>query len=152
LSDLALIGPDPGDPPALAHVHPKLLAQLADNLLDNAFKYTDPGTPVRLRVESSAATETVTVAVEDEGPGIARDDLPHVFQPFFRSPRTRGQGRPGVGLGLAVAGRIAASLGGSLTVQSAPGKGSTFALTLPRATVAEPTDFIDPDPAEPAID
>jgi signal transduction histidine kinase len=88
------------------------------------------------------------LAVEDDGPGIDPEDLPHVFEPFYRAPTAREQGRPGIGLGLAVAQRIAASFGATLVVRSAPGQGSTFALTLPRAPDPEPGDTIDLEPTE----
>jgi signal transduction histidine kinase len=109
-------------------VHPALLGQLLDNLLDNACKYSEPGSPVTVRLGGSDGA--VTLAVEDVGPGIDPVDLPHVFEPFYRSARAR-PGRAGVGLGLAVARRIAAALGGSLAAESEPGRGARFLLRLP---------------------
>jgi heavy metal sensor kinase len=110
-------------------VAPALLAQLLDNLLDNACKYSAPGSPIVVRAECTAAG--VNIAVQDSGIGIAGDELPHVFDAFYRSPGARLQGRQGVGLGLAVARRIAAALGGSVAVASEPGRGSTFTVRLP---------------------
>jgi heavy metal sensor kinase len=107
-----------------------LLGQLVDNLVENACKYSEPGRPVTVRLGS--ADGVVTLAVEDEGCGIAPDDLPHVFEPFYRSADVRRLGRPGVGLGLAVARRVAAVFGGTLTAESELGRGSRFTLRLPR--------------------
>ena len=110
-------------------VQPPLLGQLVDNLLDNSVKYSEPGTPIslRLRVERS----DVCLEVKDQGCGIAPEDLPHVFDAFYRSSQARRLGVDGVGLGLAVAQRIAVAFGGQITVQSEAGKGSSFTLRLP---------------------
>jgi signal transduction histidine kinase len=113
-----------------------LLGQFLDNLLDNACKYSRPGTPVLLRLGHEAGS--VTLTVEDRGLGIDPEDLPHVFEPFYRSPRARGLGVAGVGLGLAVSQRIAAAFGGTLEVQSEPGRGSRFTLRLPAVTAPAP--------------
>jgi heavy metal sensor kinase len=119
----------PPGPPRWVRVQPALLGQLLDNLLDNAFKYSEPGIPVTVRIGDTPGA--VTLAVEDAGRGIAPEDLPHVFEPFYRSAQARRLGRAGVGLGLAVAQRIAAAFGGSLSVESTPGQGSRFLLRLP---------------------
>jgi two-component system, OmpR family, sensor kinase len=119
------------DGPLWARVHPPLLGQLLDNLLDNASKYSEPGTPIVVRLGRDAGL--VALTVEDRGCGIDGEDLPRIFDPFYRSPRARRDGRAGVGLGLAVAQRIATALGGSLTVRSEPGRGSRFTLLLPDA-------------------
>jgi heavy metal sensor kinase len=109
--------------------HGPLLGQLVDNLLDNACKYSQPGTPVVVRLGWKAGF--ITLEVEDAGAGIAPADLPHVFEPFYRAPEARRRGEPGVGLGLAVARRIAMAFGGTLTATSEPGHGSRFTLCLP---------------------
>ena len=105
-----------------------LLSQLVDNLLDNACKYSEPGTPITLRLSTAAGH--VLLAVADEGGGIEAAELPHVFEPFYRSPQARRLGRSGVGLGLAVARRIAEAFGGELEATSELGKGSCFTLRL----------------------
>ncbi len=115
--------------PAPARVQPALLGQLVDNLLDNACKYSPPGTPITVRVEADA--DGVTLAVEDGGPGVGPEDVPHLFEPFFRSEQARRLGLAGVGLGLAVARRIATALGGMLTLDAAPGRGARFVTRLP---------------------
>jgi signal transduction histidine kinase len=113
----------------LAKAHPPLLGQLVDNLLDNACKYSLSGTPILLRLERAGAEAILTI--EDRGCGIAADELPQVFEPFYRSPSARIRGCPGVGLGLAVVRRIASCLGGNVHVESEPGQGSRFVVRLP---------------------
>jgi heavy metal sensor kinase len=115
--------------PCRACVQPALLGQLLDNLLDNACKYSDAGTAVVIRLGRDGAA--VALAVEDAGCGIAAEDVPHLFEPFFRSAEARRQGKAGVGLGLAVARRIAAALGGTLQQESSAGVGCRFVLRLP---------------------
>jgi heavy metal sensor kinase len=117
--------------PLFVLAQPPLLGQLLDNLLDNACKFSSPGTPIRLRLEREDGV--AACSVEDQGCGIAAEDLPHVFEPFYRSAQVRRHGSAGVGLGLAVAQRIAAAFGGSLDVQSVPKEGSRFVLRLPEA-------------------
>lgn len=112
-----------------------LLRQLLDNLLDNACKYSAAGTPIAVRL--SGETDTICLTVADAGCGIADEDLPHLFEAFYRSTQARRQGVPGLGLGLAVAGRIAAALGGRLHVRSQPGRGTQFTLEMPRARSSE---------------
>ena len=111
-------------------VHPALFGQALDNLLDNACKYSAPGSPVAVRIWEEGGM--VCLGVEDQGDGIAAEDLPHVFEPFYRSPAARRSA--GVGLGLAVAGRIVASLGGRIEATSAPGKGCLCTIRLPGAS------------------
>jgi signal transduction histidine kinase len=126
-ADLRLEGGEDG--PLWARAHAALLAQAVDNLLDNACKYSDPGLPISLRTwqESGMAC----LAVEDQGCGIDAADLPHIFEPFYRSARTRGLRVGGFGLGLAVVARILQSLGGQVLVKNGPVKGSQFSIQLP---------------------
>ena len=108
-----------------------LLRRLVANLLDNAAKYSEPADPVRLVVRADAGG--VVLEVRDRGIGIAPEDLPHLFTPFFRTDRSRARGTGGTGLGLALARRIAEANGGTISAESAPGQGTTFRLTLPAA-------------------
>jgi heavy metal sensor kinase len=124
-----LRGDYPAGVPVWVHVQPALLSQLLDNLLENAWKYSAPGTPVVLRL--TAVPGTVTLAVEDAGCGIPAEYLAHVFEPFYRVPPARQAGCPGVGLGLAVVQRIAQAFGGTVSVVSEVGRGSQFRLHLP---------------------
>lgn len=126
---------EPPETAVPAAVHPDLFGELLDALLDNATKYSEPGTPVTVRVGRDPAG--VWLEVEDRGCGIAPDDLPNLFRPFFRTEAARRRGVPGVGLGLAVAARIAAALGGSVEVESVSGRGSRFRVRLPAAAAHE---------------
>jgi heavy metal sensor kinase len=125
----------PAAGPFPVRAQPLLLGQLLENLVDNAFKYSAPGTPVT--VELGREEGAVTLAVADAGGGIAAEDLPHVFEPFYRAAASRRRGRPGVGLGLAMVRRIATAFGGRVTAASAPDRGSRFTLRLPAAVAGQ---------------
>ena len=103
------------------------LTQLFLILLDNAVKYSPPGSTVHLIRERGRGH--IRVRVSDQGPGIGPEDLPRIFDRFYRAPAVRG--RPGTGLGLAIARWIAAEHQGRLSVESGPGRGSTFTVELP---------------------
>jgi signal transduction histidine kinase len=115
--------------PVRVKVQPSLLAELVRNLLDNAIRHADAFAPVRVRLHCDDGW--ALVEVEDQGVGIAVDDLPHIFEPFYRSAAARRRATPGVGLGLAVAQRLARSFGGSIDAASRPGHGSLFTVHLP---------------------
>lgn len=121
--------------PLPARAHAPLLGQLLDNLLENAAKYSDPGTPILVGLRRDG--DAVELSVEDRGVGLGPDELPHVFDPFYRSPRARLLGRPGVGLGLAVVRRIAANFGAAVRAEGTPGLGSRFAVRFPAPAMAE---------------
>ncbi len=106
------------------------------NLLSNAVKYTDRGgVTVRARVRSDGEApgpgRWVAVEVADTGPGIPEDQRRFLFQEFARV--SAGAGRRGAGIGLAIGRRIARRLGGDITFETEPGRGSTFTLWLPLA-------------------
>lgn len=111
-----------------------LLYQLLLILLDNGVKFTPPGGAVTIRV-GTAAGEPVVV-VSDTGQGISDEDLPHIFDRFFRGDgaRTRVEGHSGAGLGLSIAKWIAELHGATITVRSSPGAGSEFRVTFPVPT------------------
>jgi len=104
------------------------LTEVVTNLLSNAVKYSFPNHKIRVRAE--AQPSEVVVSVTDTGAGIAKEDLPHLFQDFARG-RTQPEGVSGCGLGLAISSRIVEVHGGSITVASEPGRGSTFMIHLP---------------------
>jgi two-component system phosphate regulon sensor histidine kinase PhoR len=105
------------------------LKQVLTNLLDNAIKFT-PEKGV-IRVSASRAEGWVTVAVQDTGPGIPAEDLPRIFERFYRVDKARSRELGGTGLGLAIVKHIMEAHGGSVAVESRPGEGSTFRFTLP---------------------
>jgi signal transduction histidine kinase len=116
-----------GDGSVCALAHAPLLGQVVDILLDNACKYSPPGSPITVSLAGSDGH--ILLSVEDAGRGIDPDDLPRVFEPFFRSPRLAGA-EGGVGLGLAIARRVTAAMGGTVEAQSEPGRGSRFVVAL----------------------
>ncbi|MGB9378265.1 MAG: ATP-binding protein, partial [Mycobacteriales bacterium] len=101
------------------------------NLVDNAIAYSPPGTRVAIGVRP--AGELVEISVSDEGMGIPAADLERVFERFYRSDPARARATGGTGLGLAIVKHIATNHGGSVTVWSTEGAGSTFTLRLPAA-------------------
>jgi len=121
---------DAADPKPV-DVQPVLLGELMNILIDNACKFSQAGTPIRLRLSRKASL--VSIQVQDDGPGISDADLLHIFTPFFRAQDARLRGVEGTGLGLAIAKRLAGVFGGTLTVTSQLGRGSCFTLTLPAA-------------------
>jgi signal transduction histidine kinase len=116
---------------------PALLGQLVDNLLDNACKYSEAGTPILIQLERDRNGMTLTVS--DEGLGIRAEEIPYLCDPFYRSPEARRLGRPGVGLGLTVVQRIVTVLGGELRIDGNPGRGSRFSVSLPAVSSPTPT-------------
>jgi two-component system OmpR family sensor kinase len=117
--------------PRWCRLHRPLAAQLIGNLIDNACKHSLPGTPIVVRLTDDP--NSVRIEVEDHGEGIAPSELPHIFEPFYRAQVAQNRGLPGVGLGLAVAKRIAAALGGELRVESHFGRGARFSVILRRS-------------------
>jgi signal transduction histidine kinase len=118
--------------PLRIKAQPYLLVQLVENLLENACKYSRPGTPVVVAAARDGGS--ALLSVEDSGCGIAREDLPRIFEPFFRSPQASPGQVSGVGLGLSVVDRIVQAFGGAVAVQSEVGRGSRFEVRLPLTT------------------
>jgi len=119
--------------------------QVASILLDNAVKYTPDGGSVMVRVEEEDGS--VALSVSDTGVGIAEDQLPLIFERFHRVDPSRSAG--GAGLGLSIARQIAEAHGGQIRVESTPGKGSTFALLLPKQSrPSTPEDLNEPAPSK----
>ncbi|MFI1736205.1 sensor histidine kinase [Streptomyces sioyaensis] len=106
---------------------PARLSRLLSNLLDNAAKFSPPGGPVD--TELTLHEGELQLTVRDHGPGIAPEDLPHVFDRFYRAKAARAL--PGSGLGLAMARQIARAHGADLTAEQAPGGGALFRLRMP---------------------
>lgn len=110
-------------------VDPELLNRVCDNLLDNAVKYSAPGSPVTLTVADEGGQ--IRVEVTDCGEGVPEEDLPHLFEPFFRSDRSRSRQTGGAGLGLTLCKRIIEAHGGKITARLNKGKGMTIFFELP---------------------
>jgi signal transduction histidine kinase len=108
---------------------------LLGNLLENGVKYTPSGG--RVRLELRAGESQITLVVSDTGIGISPEALPHIFEEFYRAANAKATGREGTGLGLSLVKRIVDLYQGDVHVQSEPGKGTTFTVTLPRAAETE---------------
>ena len=103
------------------------------NLVQNAIRHTPAGGTISVTALLCAGARDVQVLVADTGEGIAADDLPHVFEPFYRGEKSRARDGSGAGLGLTIARGIVQAHGGALVATSQPGQGSRFSFTLPRA-------------------
>lgn len=107
------------------------LSEVFVNIIGNAIKYSPDGTKVTIKVEEK--DDTVLVAISDSGIGIAEDDLPHIFEGFYRAKS--GQSMTGQGIGLAVSRQIVDAHGGTILVESELGKGTTFVVSLPVSSI-----------------
>jgi two-component system sensor histidine kinase KdpD len=123
-----------------------LIARVLVNLLDNALKYTPPGTPIGISV--SQATGAIRIEVWDEGPGLPAGQEQAIFQRFARGERESAI--PGVGLGLAISQAIVEAHGGRIWAENREGRGSRFIFTLPLeqqpALAADPNDEAEGEP------
>ena len=106
-----------------------LLEQAVVNLIDNAIKYSEPGSSVQVTAERAGGE--VIINVYDRGMGITEEHLPRIFERFYRTDRARSRQLGGTGLGLAIVKHVANSHGGRVSVDSTPGHGSTFRLHIP---------------------
>jgi two-component system sensor histidine kinase SenX3 len=112
------------------------LVRSLQNLITNAVKYGGANRWLRISaaaVKGTGRVEEVKLTVEDKGIGIGKDELKHIFEPFYRSPAVSESGIHGTGLGLPLARTIVEAMGGRLTASSEPGKGSAFSIHLPAA-------------------
>lgn len=121
-----------GTGPVEVEADPSRLKQVVVNLLDNAIKYTPEGGKVSISVTLRDGHAVLEVA--DSGLGIAADDLPHVFERFYRADKARSRQMGGTGLGLSIVRSICSAHGGQVTVSSTEGRGSVFRVELPLAT------------------
>ncbi|PSB32312.1 sensor histidine kinase [Stenomitos frigidus] len=118
----------PDLPPTLAD--PERVEQVLINLLGNALRYTSEGT---ITIRARSQSKRLWIAVIDTGQGLATEDLPHVFERFWRSDRSRDRHSGGTGIGLAISRRLVELQGGTIEVQSQLGQGSRFQFSLPLA-------------------
>ncbi len=117
------------EPALTVRMNPALVEQAVINLVDNAVKYSEPGAQVTVHSERSGGE--VLISVSDTGIGIERKHLPRLFERFYRADKARSRSLGGTGLGLAIVKHIAQAHGGSVEVDSTPGKGSTFTIHIP---------------------
>lgn len=116
--------------PAWANVDPDRIAQVMDNLLTNALKYGDRGTPICVDVEVQTDSGLVSVAVTNQGPGIETDRLPYLFGRFQRAHDAQRRGVTGIGLGLYITRELVEAHQGQIVAESVPGGTTTFRFTL----------------------
>ena len=109
------------------------VSQILDNLIDNALKYTPSGG--RIRVRWRAEDSQVCLEVQDNGIGIPEQDLPRIFERFYRVDKARSRELGGTGLGLAIVKHLVHAMQGSVHAASRVGHGTTFSVRLPRASV-----------------
>ncbi len=117
------------DDSLVARINPTLLEQAIVNLVDNALKYSEPDS--RVRIVSRANGSEILIRVTDQGCGIPKEHLARIFERFYRVDKARSRKVGGTGLGLAIVKHIANAHGGRIEVESSPGKGSTFSIYLP---------------------
>jgi two-component system phosphate regulon sensor histidine kinase PhoR len=126
--DISLRRTDRGAPPVVTD--PERLRRILENLVDNAVKYTPAGG--RVEVTTSAGPEgSARLEVADNGPGIAGEHLARIFERFYRVDKARSRELGGTGLGLSIVKHLAEGMGASVSVESEPGKGSRFIVSLP---------------------
>ncbi len=135
--------PEPADP-GVRMIDREAWVKIVGNLLSNAYKFTDSG---GIKVSLQRTREAVTLSVRDTGPGIDARDADGVFERFHQLARRSARGVAGTGIGLALVKDLVTVQGGQVTLDSAPGEGSTFTVTLPAA----PADDLAEPAARPEI-
>ena len=109
---------------------PEALDQIFGLLLENAIKYSPEGGEVR--IAAIDGPRSVSISISDHGVGMSAEERAHIFEPYFRAARGDSSRFGGVGLGLSIVGHLVDRSGGTITVESTPGDGSTFTITLPK--------------------
>jgi two-component system OmpR family sensor kinase len=117
------------------------LRQVITNLMSNALSHTPDGTPIDVRLlahgpDGRLTVPSVTLEVDDHGPGLGKEQAERVFERFYRADQARGRKTGGAGLGLAIVAALVSAHGGAVGVDTAPGRGSMFWITLPLAAEA----------------
>lgn len=121
------------EPQQIANFDPDRIEQVLTNLIHNAIRHTDANGTVQVRYEREANYDVFSVI--DTGSGIPEEDLPYVFERFYKADKARTRQRGGTGLGLAIAKNIIEAHTGMITVQSKLGEGTTFRFLIPRMSV-----------------
>jgi two-component system phosphate regulon sensor histidine kinase PhoR len=121
--------------PTLVIGERRALEQVLSNLLDNALKYGSPSSTITLSAEPQSGPRggVLRFSITDQGPGIAPEHLPRLFERFYRVDAGRSRALGGTGLGLAIVKHLVEAMHGEVGVRSTPGVGSTFWFTLPLA-------------------
>lgn len=118
-----------------AMINPPLFEQVAINLIDNAIKYSDAGKTIIVRADAGESSWNIRFI--DQGCGIDSENLTRIFERFYRVDKARSRKAGGTGLGLAIVKHIVAAHGGDILVESKPGQGSTFTVSIPRKPTPE---------------
>jgi two-component system OmpR family sensor kinase len=131
------------------------LRQVIGNLMNNALTHTPAGTEIDIRIRAGQKAgyppvPGVTLEVADAGPGMTAEQASHVFERFYRADQARGRRTGGTGLGLAIVSALVAAHGGTVAVDTAPGRGATFRLTLPLAPEAQDGEDAGSLPGKPS--
>ncbi len=134
-------------PPYFVKANPERLREVITNLVDNAIKFTQAGS---VTVALSGNNDFIRFSVKDTGAGIAPEDIPHLFQKFYRVDNSATRTTGGTGLGLYICRQIIERYSGRIWVESTPGQGSTFYFSLPRLR-ADQVAQTKPEPVEPPM-
>ena len=121
----------------IVHADPIKLSQVFSNLIENALKYTPKGSDITLHAQLLSSGE-IEIGVRDNGPGIPAEDLPHIFERFYRVDKGRSRETGGTGLGLSIVKHLVQLHGGRVWAESAAGRGTSIIMRLPRNITAEP--------------
>lgn len=126
------------------HVDPDRLREVIINLFDNAIKYTEEG---KITIGLNSEKDNVLISVADTGPGIGKDDIPHLFQKFYRVDNTATRQIGGTGLGLFISKKIIELYNGRIWAESVLGEGATFKLSLPQISAQKAQDLLKEEAA-----
>jgi signal transduction histidine kinase len=128
--------------PAVVSIDKDRISGVIGNLMSNAVKYTPEGGCIQIFVQDNE--RDVVFAIEDDGAGISENELPFIFERFYRADKSRNRNTGGAGIGLAIVKSVIAAHGGTVDVQSEPGKGSRFIITFSNSQVYSQSESRSP--------